>query len=219
MHEVSGNWDHEGELRRDWKSEGKVFDSGGMSLLFFAEKDDRLYAVSYFKEATAKHAKGLFWSHKMFSTLFPHSFPRIYASFGNQDEEPVDTESGGWPKILTGTVRERIYTTTEEDPKPRHPFSRVAQFCQINGESLRFIFDTTNYRNFLIGQDGGEYYVDEILDPKRISQWLTRDSILRWMDSEPVADKKTGEGGKYTEEEKRMATRCLRRLQELYTKP
>lgn len=81
--------------------------------------------------------------NRILYNLFPHNFPKLYAARGGEASQ---------------TVRKRI---NSEDVPIQYPFSEVIRECQEIGFPLRI--DEGTDLNFIVGNDGGEYYVDSIL--------------------------------------------------------
>jgi len=107
------------------------------------ENSEKVVAFKYPKSfGHPLQALEIYHFHRFFNTLFPHNFPRFYASFGG--EKPF-------------TVREKIhsgYTKTV-----RYPFSEVKKTCKALGISLS-VDDSKG--NFIIGSDGGQYFIDTV---------------------------------------------------------
>ncbi|MBI2633240.1 MAG: hypothetical protein HYW78_02505 [Parcubacteria group bacterium] len=139
-------------------------------------------------------AKKSFYFQRIFSTLFPHNFPHFYAAFGNHENKYG---------VSSGTVRKMIKGQQSLDGKPKvqYPFKKVLDICSSLKIPLRF--DHTDC-NFLIGKDGGEYYVDNLMynaingingiAPKK-------DAILAYMDKM-----------KYSEIDKQIVKTSIERL-------
>ncbi|MCF7865687.1 MAG: hypothetical protein K9M11_04240 [Candidatus Pacebacteria bacterium] len=109
--------------------------------------------------------KEVFYAQRIFSTLFPHNFPHFYAAFGKNSDSVVNSRERD---NISGTIRERV-VKSEEGKKILFPINRVEETCNEIG--LPFIIDWTS-GNIIVGEDGGEYYVDTIsqLDLKNIDQ-------------------------------------------------
>ena len=128
------------------------------------EGTKKVVAFNY-EDVTPEKAKKIFYSHRIFSTLFPHNFPHFYASSSGQLQFPNS-------KNISGTIRERITKSRLHTPKKvvkfltgtvftKYPFSEVKRVCRELG--IKYSIDGSYSENFLIGVDGGEYYVDNIL--------------------------------------------------------
>jgi len=153
------------------------------------------------KDMSPRRAKSIFYLQRIFSTIFPHNFPHFYAAFGRPQ---AGTEKQ--TAAPTGQIRERIkglrhglggyYAEGDygspfrgsPDPRVKYPFENVLETC----EEFRFHlhYDNTS-SNFLIGSDGGEYYVD-VVEPA-FSNGLFRpdvtDRISQYMKQNNYNDK------------------------------
>lgn len=123
------------------------------------------------KDMFPLRAKSIFYLQRIFSTLFPHNFPHFYAAFGRPQAGTAEQTAAP-----TGQIRERIkglrhglggyYADGDyaspfmgvPDPRVRHPFKKVLDTCEKEF-GLELSYDKAS-SNFLLGSDGGEYYVD-----------------------------------------------------------
>ncbi len=149
--------------------------------------DEKVVAYKYTK--TFGHplqALEIYHFHKFFNTLFPHNFPRFYASFGG--EEPF-------------TVRERIHSGGTKTIK--YPFSEVERTCKSLGIPLS-VDDSEG--NFIIGSDGGQYFSDTVMNINSSIFWekFNSDKLKSYM-------KKNG----ITGDREKAVWSSLRRLREL----
>ncbi len=132
---------------------------------------ESLASAYIYKPYSPVEARGIFYVQRVLSTLFPHNFPKFYAAFGA--EMPPDLKERTSSHRPTGTIRQRIIGETMKPPKNveeqesfippysrsvDHPFSRVTQEMQKVGLQLQFDMYEPN---FMLGTDGGEYYVDQ----------------------------------------------------------
>lgn len=147
---------------------------------------------------TARRAKLIFRYHSILSTLFPHNFPHIYASFGAPD--CVDNEKA-ITECNTGTIRQKItgrplrhysydYKThsmtdrivtkskrlKRRELDVKHPFSKAMETIYKLGADP--VIDNHN-GNFLVSADGGEYYLDTVktmvsdFDPQKTGTYMS----------------------------------------------
>lgn len=132
------------------------------------------------KEMAPERAKGIFYLQRIFSTLFPHNFPHFYFAAG-RPERPRREKDAAAP---TGTIRQRIrglrhgqqgyfadiagspyvnpadLAGKEMRVAIHYPFEQVRQICSKEF-GIEFRYDRSTC-NFILGSDGGEYYVDTI---------------------------------------------------------
>lgn len=135
------------------------------------EVDQRLvlafdYKMNEKRLIDPKEAKTLFYTQRLMSTLFPHNFPHFYSAWGAYD-----------PKQVSGTIRERkipkkppliervrsYFSKSGESStlqKIDYPLSKVHQVLKELGWDFIYI-DSTASENRIVGQDGGEYFVDK----------------------------------------------------------
>lgn len=123
---------------------------GAHSAVFGLEDPKKVIAINY-NPHTKKEpasAKRLYYTHRIFNRLFPHSFPHIYSSFGSLDAEGI-----------SGTIRERIIKGSNTEVKR---LAEVVKICHRWGLHLEF----DGYEgNFITDKEGNEYYVDELILP------------------------------------------------------
>ncbi len=136
-------------------------------------------------------AKQTYYAHRIFSTLFPHNFPRFVAAFAEDQEKgrlggTVRKKVEGrrihfWEKppnsIELGATRLAKKLAILVNPSIKFPFSRVVDFKRKTGTAGLFDhFDD----NFMIGADGGQYFVDTIHPYGKKFVW-DFDKILDYM--------------------------------------
>lgn len=162
-----------GDQYRQLRQEGQIFDKpdiknlvesfgaeyigAGCDCVVISTKDkpEKVVAINY-RDLNPEIAKQIFYRQRILSTLFPHNFPHFYASIAGKDS-------------YGGTVRQRINGASldeiEEkgiisDPegKVKYPFGKVIEVCRQIGIPLSV--DTQDDKNFVLGEDGGVYYLD-----------------------------------------------------------
>jgi hypothetical protein len=110
-------------------------------------RDDVVIAIDKLS-IRPKEAKILFYTQLLFSTLFPHNFPRFYAAFGSTKyDEP------------SGTIRQKLTKASIPPDTISYPFSQVETELPKMGILLQF--DYGHWWNFLVTDQGEEYYVDK----------------------------------------------------------
>lgn len=124
-------------------------------------------AINY-QDILPQEQKIIFYFQRIFSTLFPHNFPRFYAAFTNNVGQ----------RSIRGTVRKRVNSEgVHSNPLVKFSFEQILSVCKEIGINLHI---DRNSKNFIIGNDGGEYYVDtinfdraKITDPERVISYMT----------------------------------------------
>ena len=106
------------------------------------DKPGKVIAINY-RDLNPEIAKQIFYRQRILSTLFPHNFPHYYASFVGKDG-------------YGGTVRQEI--TTDSHNEVKYPFRKVREALEQIQLPIRI--DTQDPKNFVVGIDGGEYYLD-----------------------------------------------------------
>ena len=151
--------------------EDEVLGTGAECVVVPIRGDEKkVAAYRYSGEVSPVEAKRTFYLHRIFSTLFPHNFPRFYGSFASRKD------AGKGPAV-GGTIRQKIEGKrkprwTEDIPpfravmnlvaKPqvKYPFGDVEKKCLEMGFALPTT--DTHSGNFIYGVDGGEYFVDTL---------------------------------------------------------
>jgi hypothetical protein len=114
---------------------------------------DKAIAYSFhnsYEDFDAKRAKVTFYAHKIMKILFPHNFPNIYATIAEDKNKNK------------GTIRERIHHGPYGRMPIKNSFRDVAGFCTNVLRVPASLYFDTNEDNFVLGDDGGEYYLDLI---------------------------------------------------------
>lgn len=165
-------------------------------------------------------AKTIFYNQRIVHTLFPHNFPKFYASFAEHPDPDI--------KQISGTIRQRIHGTggSEEGYSPvskpkekskiqklffflkkgketqgvTHPFYKAEKALDEMG--LKLYLDD-NAVNFMLSEDGGEYYVDT-LSVSSIAEPSDLKKILEYM-----------KVNKYTKHEMKVVSNSVNRLNQL----
>lgn len=159
-------WPHEIEAIASNNSDQEIIGSGAECVVVPGKdhSKDVVLAYTYF-DMNPLRAKEIFYSQRIFSTLFPHNFPHFYAAFGRHPEVKKAEEATN----PSGTIRQRIYQEGQEINEIKFPFERVKEICHEIGLP---IFAEDSPQNMKIGDDGGEYYLDVLrhLDPAAINE-------------------------------------------------
>lgn len=202
------------------RGDARFIDYGNECVVFQTGERKRsrmVVAINYRNPTTPEKAKKIFYLQRVLSTLFPHNFPRFYAATG---KHPARKEE----MAVTGTIREekrgkrirpeRIKDTEQErgilrtllGKGVKHPFGRVLQTCKEL--SLPVSFDPADV-NYIIGKDGGVYYLDVPLSEYG-GEWKIP-KILQYMDR---ATTSSGEPI-YQKKDRQIVLRSIQRLAEL----
>lgn len=176
---------------------GRDIGSGSESIVFERPNDTtKVEAINFYHIESPIEAKRIFYRHRLFNTLFPHNFPKIYAS-------------QGWNSVknnITGTVREKIEEGSVFDHD--YSFGKVQQF--VKQLDLPIAFDTLG-ANIRVGVDGGQYYLDKIEGYKPIfKQW---DPPTKDWDKQAV--EAYLKANKYTPDQIEIAMKSIDRIEKL----
>lgn len=151
------------------------------------ENDEKVVAYKYSKSFEHPlQALEIYHFHRLFNTLFPHNFPRFYASFGGEK---------------SFTVRERIHSGGTKTIK--YPFSEVEKTCESLGIPLSA---DDSKGNFIIGSDGGQYFIDTVMNINSSIFWekFSADKLKSYLEKNDI-----------TGNREKSVWSSLRRLREL----
>ncbi len=158
-------------------------------------REDVVVAIDYKNITDPIEAKNIFYTHRIMSTLFPHNFPKFFASYGSSDKTP-----------LSGTVRQRVEKRESPSAAIIYPFGRVDEV--INELKLPVYFDKGNYTNFMAGKDGGHYYLDKIQLQRNVDG-----SLHGFWDKASIEGYMTRQG--FNDIQKRIVGKSIDRLKQL----
>lgn len=174
---------------------------GECAIIGREEEFDKVDAI-YYSDLSPEGVKKIFYLQRIFSTLFPHNFPRFYLCVGGSFTD-------GNQNAVTGVVRQRVTgrpTTFKEiqrsREKIRYPFRKVLDFR--NDLNIPVFFDAADC-NFVVAEDGGEYYLDRIM-LRTMGKWDLAET-MEWMNRVEPSD--------YKRREKSIVRRSVKRLAEL----
>ena len=91
------------KLEKVLKKEGKAILGSGAECVVIDEGNERVLAIKHSTTLDPIGAKKEFYVHKILSTLFPHNFAKMYASF-IKGEDNISS--------ISGTIREKIENKT-----------------------------------------------------------------------------------------------------------
>jgi hypothetical protein len=169
------------------------------------DSKEKVIAINY-KNLSPEDAKDLYYSSKIWSTLFPHNFPKIHAASAEIDENKFN-----------GTVREKIDGKTlhehgysfnqmiasdfkekklflsiimniknyisNKTTRAQYPFSTTYEEMKILSHepyNLPFFIDT-NTHNFIKTDNGDEYYVDTMRMGSRLTNQVNIEAVEYYM--------------------------------------
>ena len=169
------------------------------------DSNEKAIAINY-KDLSPEDAKDIYYSSKIWSTLFPHNFPKIYAAIAK-------TENGAF----NGTVREKIDGKTLHDQnyslrqmmesnfeekvslsslmkniknyllnikvETKYPFAdalKEMEFLSKSPYNLPFFIDG-NTKNFIKTDNGDEYYVDTMRMGSRLLDNVNISAVENYM--------------------------------------
>ncbi len=145
-----------GQIAEDYNVE---FIGRGCDRFVFTHPHDseKLIAVEWTDYVQRDRAKKYF--NNLFALLFPHNIPYMYASFHYPDQIHDYIHEATY---MVGDVRRRIRKGAGEIV---YPFQNVIELSQKYHLPLHI--DNVP-QNFLVGKDGGEYYVDHLPRPDTV---------------------------------------------------
>lgn len=109
------------------------------------QNQERFVAAFNYRDLSENKAKVIFYTQRVLATLFPHNFPRFRAVY---QANPQNAFHGA-------SERQMI---VETETKVKFPFTdKISE--TMEGAGMNVWFDNVA-PNFILGADGGEYYVD-----------------------------------------------------------
>jgi len=141
--------------------------------------DKKVVAFTY-EDLNPHKAKAMFYLQRIFSTLFPHNFPKFYASFGEHPDPEVQNISGSIRQKIEGTkFGEPGYQepSVHQSKRPTDRLIKILKIASGKEKRIKYPFEHVNETlaqldvslaydssdvNFMLGDDGGEYYVDTL---------------------------------------------------------
>jgi hypothetical protein len=154
---------------------------GAQRFVFAAPEDSGKAVVVNFADRSSSEAKLAFYLQRIYSTLWPSNFPHMYGAVGSKNERNPAVSIR--ERILGGRIKSlgdftKIKEMSPEDsPKS---FKQVIVDSRAYGIPLPIDIMPSNY---VLGEDGGEYYVDEIdWNEFRNVQPFPEKGILRFME-------------------------------------
>ncbi|HSA83318.1 MAG TPA: hypothetical protein VLF20_00345 [Patescibacteria group bacterium] len=150
------------ETKNRIRKDGMEYLGDGAGRLVIADprRPDKALAFSKsYMPFTSDQAKRVYYFYSILNTVFPHNFPHVYSATGAESAETVP--------FFRGTVRERIVAKRTYPLlrrfQIRYPFSQVERICKKLDIPL---YTDRHSKNFIVGKDGGEYYVDMTSPPQ-----------------------------------------------------
>ncbi len=184
------------------KVKGNILDFGGEAIVIpLTDNPEIVFAMSR-NNITPIEAKRLFYTQRLFSTLFPYHIPEFVTAWGSENK-----------KAITGTMRRRIYDNTNGNLLSSS--IDVVNFWEEVEEPRVFGRDLLdrNRKNYKFGPDGSEYYLDTITGLRL--EISTIKNIFTWMDNHTIINPVTNEERGYTSEEKEQVLVAISKLRVL----
>ena len=151
--------------------EDKVIGAGAECIVTSIEGKPQEVAAYTYRMLSPAEAKRVFYTQRILSTLFPYNFPHFYAAIGAESSH----------KRATGTIRQKVVEESENKIAQsltkllyahspfqnkllrktlaiKHPWEKVIE--ESKKIELQLPVDYVGKNNFMLGADGGEYYVD-----------------------------------------------------------
>ncbi|MDP3726378.1 MAG: hypothetical protein Q8R36_04240 [bacterium] len=198
----------------NWKYSGvdkKILGGGSECVVIPLEGSENKVAAITLKDLSSYEAKKMFYNQRILSTLFPYNFPKIYASFAKHPDPKIQNISGTIRQRIEGPTRWQLEKKLEhegtllkllrivtEKDKIKYPFEEAED--GLNQAGLPVGYDTME-DNFMVGADGGEYYVDT---PNVYIEITDVDKLMAYMQK-----------NKYTAEDIETVRKSIERLREL----
>jgi hypothetical protein len=192
------------------KHDVSMIGSGAEHFVFAVPGDNEKIVTVNYGVRGSREAKLSYYLQRIYSTLWPNNFPHMFASYSSRDENaPAATVEKRIHKAR-GKIREpRNFAQIIELPTkdgPTKSFDYVVRDCLKYG--IPFRIDTLPH-NFILGKDGGEYYVDEIDYTNFLFNGIfPADGILRFMEDK-----------KFSELKIKQVQTSIRRINHLLTPP
>jgi hypothetical protein len=165
---------------------------------------EKVVSVNY-ENMNELHAKDIYYSSKIYNTLFPHNFPKIHFASAEQNSEK-----------LNGTIREKVQgeviaNTSKE--KNLHPFGSIrGEIHTLSDEPYNLPIGLDGTIGNFIENDNATYYVDTLSvgsimkeREKNKTKQINIEAIRNYM-----MDKK------YSTTDIKTVSSSLERLQQLY---
>jgi hypothetical protein len=125
--------------------------SCGTKKIVFTHPDDptKVVTAEYWNNSHASHTQN-FYLHNVINSLWPNNIPRVFATGKTVGEKPI-----AW------SIREQIVGSEIDgiNRDIKYPFSSVKTEAARYGISISH---DPHRSNFIVGLDGGEYYVDNL---------------------------------------------------------
>lgn len=157
-------------------------------------EDDRILSV-YYNSIREVTAKSLYHRQNILTTLLPHNFPRFYAAL-EIPADPEDKMGTMWAIVrqrIRGETRNKFLWENElnfshRDKNSTYPFANAWE--TMMDLELPFIRPDPGPGNFILGEDGGVYYVDvsHLRPDAGDIEWNTT-AIVTYMEENNTSDR------------------------------
>ncbi|MBI5045129.1 MAG: hypothetical protein HZC02_04330 [Candidatus Levybacteria bacterium] len=148
----------ENKVRSISKIHGVEYIGQGDDRFVYADPRDPEKVIAVNWDDYVRRDKAIYYYQNLFTLLFPHNFPRVYAGFFHPDDNLDYIYEANY---VIGTIRQRIRRGSEVI----YPYREVRNTCAQYDIPL---YSEDIPQNFIVGLDGGEYYVDHLPRPDTI---------------------------------------------------
>lgn len=150
------------------------------------ESKEKVIAIS-FNNLSPEEAKDIYYSAKVWSTLFPHNFPKIHSASAETDDgkfngsvrqkihgKTLADQNYNYARMMNADIKEKRSLSSvikniknyllNKNTETHYPFAGTLEEMNILSHppyNLPFFIDI-NGKNFIKNDDGDEYYVDTI---------------------------------------------------------
>ncbi len=172
------------------------------------ESKEKVISIS-FNNLSHEEAKDIYYSAKIWSTLFPHNFPKIYSASAETDDDKFNgtvrqkihgktlaDQNYNYARMINADIKEKTSLSSvikniksyllNKNTETQYPFANTLQEMKILSHApynLPFFIDI-NGKNFIKNDDGDEYYVDTIKMGEHIRQMnaeINTEGIIEYM--------------------------------------
>ena len=188
------------EVRRLAENYDEKFVGAGVEVVVVEkEGNPEIIEAIRYKELRPSEAKRIFYTQRIYSTLFPDNFPR----FHNVSSDRINDDETGSPRYRSGSVRQRIRGEIGKSKEEiKHPISSVVKVCEEYGIPLKL--DDYHAGNFITStESSSEFYVDSPTIPMPLTEEHVS-AIRKYMDDKEVGKK-----------DRRLVEVSIKRIQEL----
>lgn len=168
----------------------KIVGYGAEKYVVELPNDPSKIASADFSPKTPELVKAIYYTHRIYSKLWPYNFPKPCATAGSIDKTmPSMTIKDRIfkDKFNLNNLLERRLVTFHKGVhifQVKYPFSEVERDCRKF--DIPLVIDDSIKANFIVGRDGGEYYIDTIHNYNADID-LPVDNFIDYMESRNIA--------------------------------